>query len=145
MPIFEKNTSRITSLYPTERQKTCANNAAADVLLQKHGLHNQKCSGEKCSENATDDFVKQEKMLIFFDKNRLRISPLDPTERYKHVQTMIQVVFYQKNTGSTTKNALGVGIAKKNHKLGQNGLFVCPASHPYTLQIPKNACKYLQK
>ena len=37
----------------------------------------------------------------------LRISPLDPTERYKHVQTMVQVVYYQKNTGSTTKDALG--------------------------------------
>ena len=27
-----------------------------------------------------------------------RITPLDPTERYKHVQTMVQVVYYQKKT-----------------------------------------------
>ena len=46
MRIFEKkHTSRISSLHPTERKKTRANDAAADVLLQKHGLHNQKCSG----------------------------------------------------------------------------------------------------
>ena len=74
---------------------------------------NTGCITKNALGDRYDDFEKHEKTLIFFDKNRLRISPLDPTERYKHVQTMIQVVFYQKNTGSTTKDALGGGNRQK--------------------------------
>ena len=36
-----------------------------------------------------------------------RISSLYPTERQKHVQTMLQLMYYSKNTGYITKNALG--------------------------------------
>ena len=52
-------------------------------------------------------FKNTKYFLDFFEKNMCRITPLDPTERYKHVQTMVQVVYYQKNTGSMTKDALG--------------------------------------
>ena len=68
---------------------------------------NTGCLTKNALGDRYDDFVKHEKMLIFSKKYMLRISPLDPTERYKHVQTMVQVVHYQKNTGSTTKDGLG--------------------------------------
>ena len=37
----------------------------------------------------------------------MMISSLYPTERQKHVQTMLQLMYYCKNTGCITKNALG--------------------------------------
>ena len=63
MPIFEKKyiSYQLPIFYRTP--KTRANYAAADVLLQKHELHNQKCSGDRYG-----DFVKHEKMLIFSKK-----------------------------------------------------------------------------
>ena len=72
-----------------------------------------------------------------------RITPLDPTERYKHVLTMVQVVFYQKNTGSTTKNALGDWYDDslndvKNANFRKKIHLVSP---PYILQNAKNMCK----
>ena len=51
-----------------------------------------------------------------------RTTPLDPTGRQKHVQTIVQVVYYQKNTGCMTKDALGVGFAQKL-KLSKNHTF----------------------
>ena len=39
----------------------------------------------------------------------LRISPLDPTERYKHVQTMLQVVYCQKTRVPRRKMLWGTG------------------------------------
>ena len=107
--------------------KTCANDAAADVQLQNTGCITKNALGERY-----DDFVKHEKMWIF-RKNRLRISPLDPTERYKHVQTMIQVVFYKK---TRRKMICGVGIAKKS-QIGSKWTFYMPASHPIPYRILK--------
>ena len=37
----------------------------------------------------------------------MMISSLYPTERQKHMQTMLQLMYYCKNTGCITKNALG--------------------------------------
>ena len=46
MPIFEYKIHLVSAPYILQNaKKTRANDAAADVLLQKHGLHNQKCSG----------------------------------------------------------------------------------------------------
>ena len=53
--------------------------------------------------------LKNTKNIDFLEKNVSRITPLDPTERYKHVQTMLQLMYYCKNTGCITKNALGDG------------------------------------
>ena len=38
-----------------------------------------------------------------------RITPLDPTERYKHVKTVVQVVFYQKTRVPRRKILWGTG------------------------------------
>ena len=52
-------------------------------------------------------FVKWYEKCQFSKKNTSRISSLYPTERQKQVQTMLQLMYYSKNTGCITKNALG--------------------------------------
>ena len=67
----------------------------------------------------------------------LRVSPLDPTERYKHMQTIIQVVFYQQNTGSTTKDALRGGNRQKITNWLKIALFICSHRTPIPYRILK--------
>ena len=45
--------------------------------------------------------------IQFSKKIHLVWAPYIPTERQKHVQTMVQLMYYCKNTGCITKNALG--------------------------------------
>ena len=95
MPIFEnKNTSRISSLYPTERQKH-----VQTMLQLMYYCKNTGCITKNALGDRYDDFEKHEEIVDFFEKNMSRITPLDPTERYKHVETMVQVVFIPKKHG----------------------------------------------
>ena len=67
-----------------------------------------------------------------FRKNTSRISSLYPTERQKHVQTMLQLMYYCKNTGCVTKNALGdrYDDFEKHEKLLIFSKKICLASLP---------------
>ena len=65
------------------------------MLQLMYYCQNTGCITENALGDRYDDFEKHAKLLIF-SKNMSRITPLDPTERYKHVQTMVQVVAYKK-------------------------------------------------
>ena len=68
------------------------------------------------------DFVKHPKNIFFRKYYVSHQPPSDTTQRRTHVQTMLQLICYWKNTRWTTKNALGdrcdnfVKHQKKNSK-----------------------------
>ena len=86
--------SRISSLYPTERQNDVQTMLQLMYYSKNTGYITKNALGDRY-----DDFVKHDFFSFFREKKLLRISPLDPTERHKHVQTMVQVVYYQKKHG----------------------------------------------
>ena len=106
---YQKNTGSTTKDVPhctpiTYRiLKTRANDGITDIQPEKHGSRAQICSG------GTVD----PKIWTFLHFLTSRTTPLDPTGRQKHVRKMGKVVFFRKNTGSTTKDTLGKWRLKK--------------------------------
>ena len=87
---------------PYRTLQTRSDDGTSCLLPKKHGFHDERCSG-----GLVRWFVKWCEKCQFSKKNTSRMSSLYPTERQKHVQTMLQLMYYRKNTGCITKNALG--------------------------------------
>ena len=58
-----------------------------------------------------DDFAKHVKNVDFLGENMSRISALDPTE--KHVQRIVQVVYYRKKHALNDQRCSGGGLRTK--------------------------------
>ena len=85
----------------TERYKPCLQ----VVYLPIKTSTTKDALGDWYDDSLND--VKNPNFRKNFKKIHLVSASLYPTERQKHVQTMLQLMYYCKNTGCITKNALG--------------------------------------
>ena len=90
--------------YPTERQKH-----VQTMLQLMYYCKNTGCITKNALGDRYDDFEKHEKYWFFRKKYMSRITPLDPTERYKHILTNTCKRWYKlsSTTKISAKDALG--------------------------------------
>ena len=82
------------------------------------------------------------KMLIFFGKNMSCISPRRPYRTLKRRPSDSTSCLLPKKHGFHDERCSAGWESHKNSNCLKISLYICPESHPYTLQNPKNACKW---